>query len=193
MSRTKRSRTTYRMAVCAIFCALAVAVLGLGALIELFDITTSALAALIFLPILYVYGSGWALGSWIVTSVLGIILMPQSLAPWMFFCLLGYYPVLKRQLVRLPRAAALLCKLALMAAAVLLYLFAYWLIFLQGAGSFADTFFLSFGEAGGAPWLAWAVLALSLICFFAFDLLIDRVAILYRLRWQKRVEKLLNK
>ena len=193
MPRSRRSRTTYRMVVCAVFCAMAVAILALGMLIEIMDITTAAMASLIFLPILLCYGNGYALTSWGVTSLLAIILMPQSIAPWMFFCLLGYYPVLRRQIVRLPRLLALLCKLLLITAAVFLYLLMYWLVFLQGAGSFSETFLLGFGEAGAAPWMAWAVLILSYICFFAFDLLIDRIIILYRYKWQKRVEKILNK
>ena len=35
--RSRRSHTTYRMAVSAIFCALGVVVLGLGALVEVID------------------------------------------------------------------------------------------------------------------------------------------------------------
>ena len=33
------------------------------------------------------------------------------------------------------------------------------------------------------------MVGLCILTFFLFDLLIDRMAILYRLRWQKRAEK----
>ena len=100
-----RRRTTYRLAVCSVFCALGTVMLGLGALVELIDITCAALAAVLFLPVFYRYGTGYTLLCWAVTSALGLILMPQSLAPWLFACLLGYYPVVKRQVDRLPKPA----------------------------------------------------------------------------------------
>ena len=51
-----RRRTTYRLAVCSVFCALGTVMLGLGALVELIDITCAALAAVLFLPVFYRYG-----------------------------------------------------------------------------------------------------------------------------------------
>ena len=113
-----RRRTTYRLAVCSVFCALGTVMLGLGALVELIDITCAALAAVLFLPVFYRYGTGYTLLCWAVTSALGLILMPQSLAPWLFACLLGYYPVVKRQVDRLPKPLALLCKLCIIGAAL---------------------------------------------------------------------------
>jgi hypothetical protein len=37
--------------------------------------------------------------------------------------------------------------------------------------------------------VAWAVIVLSLFTYILFDLLIDRLLVLYYLRWQKRVER----
>lgn len=193
MAKNRRSRSTYRTVVCAVFCALGVAVLALGALIEVVDMTAAALASLLIIPILLCYGTGWALTSYAVTALLGVILMPQSLAPWLYLCLLGFYPVLRRQIMRLPRAAAFLCKLCVVTAAVFLYMLLFRLIFMQGSGSFRDTFLLGFGEPGGASWLAYVVVGLCYFTFFVFDLLIDRIILIYRYKWQKRVEKLMNK
>ena len=52
--------TTRRVATCGVFCALAVVVLGMGAIIEVLDITASAVAALTLLPILLCYGKKYA-------------------------------------------------------------------------------------------------------------------------------------
>ncbi len=190
--RSRRSVKTLRLAVCAVFCALGVAVLGLGAVVEVIDMTASAMAALVFLPILVHYGSGYALACWGVTSLLGIILMPQSLAPWLFLCLLGYYPALKKQIDRLPRPAAFVLKLALVCAALCLYLFLFRLIMMGGAGSLSEVFLTGFGEQGGKTSLAWLFVGLCFLTFFAFDLLIDKLYMIYRLRWQKRIGRWLT-
>ncbi len=184
-----RHHMTYRLAVCSVFCALGTVMLGLGALVELIDITCAALAAVLFLPVFYRYGSGYTLLCWGVTSALGLILMPQSLAPWLFACLLGYYPVVKRQIDRLPKLPALLVKLCIIAAAMAVYLVLFWLVMMGADSSLSDVLFRGFGEEGTSSTLIWVMIGLCILTFFLFDLLIDRMAILYRLRWQKRAEK----
>ena len=192
--RTRRSRATYRLAVGSVFCALAAVLLGIGALIELLDMAAAVLAAVVLLPAFWRYGSGFALTTWIVTSVLSLILMAHSLSPWLFFCLLGYYPVLKKQIDRLPRPAALAVKLCVAAAAMAFYMFLFWLIMLQGSASFRDTFIAAFGDPTGTfgASLAWIFIALCLVTFFAFDLLIDKVKFIYCVRWEKKAEKWLK-
>jgi hypothetical protein len=188
-ARGGHRRTTYRLAVCSIFCALGTVVLGLGALVELIDITCAAMAAILFLPIFYRYGSGYTLLCWAVTSVLGIILMPQSLAPWLFACLLGYYPVVKQQADKLPRLFAFLCKLCIVTAAMAVYLLLYWLLMMGAQGSLTDVMLQGLGDGNASAVLLWVMVGLCVLTFFVFDLLIDKMAVLYRLKWRKRVEK----
>ena len=187
--RGGRRRTTSRLAVCSVFCALGTVMLGLGALLELFDITCAAMAAVLFLPVFYRYGSGYTLLCWAVTSALGLILMPQSLAPWLFACLLGYYPVIKRKVDRLPKVAALLCKLCIITASMTVYLVLFWLIMMGADGSFSDVLFRGLGEEGGSSALVWVMVGLCILTFFLFDLLIDKIAVIYRIKWYKRIEK----
>lgn len=188
-ARGGHRRTTYRLAVCSIFCALGTVVLGLGALVELIDITCAAMAAILFLPIFYRYGSGYTLLCWAVTSVLGIILMPQSLAPWLFACLLGYYPVVKQRADKLPRLFAFLCKLCIVTAAMAVYLLLYWLLMMGAQGSLTDVMLQGLGDGNASAVLLWVMVGLCVLTFFVFDLLIDKMAVLYRLKWRKRVEK----
>ena len=187
--RTRRSHTTRRIAMCAVLCALAVVMLGLGAVIEVIDITAAAVASLVLLPILLCYGTRYAWLSYAVTGVLGVLLMPQSLGAWMFAGLTGFYPIVKQRLDRLPRVLSWAVKLLLLAAVLLLYLGVFYFIMLGGEGSLFDAFLKGFGEEEGTPLMAWAVIILSLFTYILFDLLIDRLLILYYLRWQKRVER----
>lgn len=175
--------------MCAVLCALAVVMLGLGAIIEVIDITAAAVAALVLLPILLCYGARYAWLSYAVTGVLGVLLMPQSLGAWMFAGLTGFYPIVKQRLDRLPRVLSWVVKLLLLAAVLFLYLGIFYFILLGGEGSLFDAFLKGFGEEDGTPLMAWAVIILSLFTYILFDLLIDRLLILYYLRWQKRVER----
>ena len=192
-NRRERRRATRRMVTCALLCALAVVFLGVGALIEVFDLTAAAAAALILLPILLCYGGRYALLSYAVTSALAVILMPHSLAAWMFAGLLGYYPAIKQRLDRLPRVVGWLIKVVLLTAVMLLYLAVFHFIVMGGEGSLVDSFLAGFGEAGGSTVMAWAVIGLSLVTFILFDVLIDRILILYYIKWQKRFEKWMGK
>ncbi len=187
--RTRRSGSTRRIAMCAVLCALAVVMLGLGAIIEVIDITAAAVASLVLLPILLCYGTKYAWLSYAVTGVLGVLLMPQSLGAWMFAGLTGFYPIVKQRLDRLPRVLSWAVKLLLLAAVLLLYLGIFYFILLGGEGSLFDAFLKGFGEEEGTPLVAWAVIILSLFTYILFDLLIDRILVLYYLRWQKRVER----
>lgn len=192
-NRRDHRRATRRTVTCALLCALAAVFLGLGALIEVFDLTAAAAASLILLPVLLCYGTRYALLSYAVTSVLGLILMPHSMAAWIFAGLVGYYPAIKQRLDRLPRVAGWAVKLVLLTAVMLLYLAVFHFVMMGGEGSLTDSFLVGFGEAGGSTYMAWAVIGLSLLTFVLFDILIDRILILYYLRWQKRFEKWMGK
>ena len=192
-NRHEPRRTTRRLVTCALLCALAVVFLGLGALIEVFDLTAAAVSALILLPVLLCYGGRYAWLSYAVTAVLGILLMPQSLASWTFAGLTGYYPIIKKRLDRLPRVVGWPVKLLLLTGVLCLYLAVFHFLIMGGEGSFADSFLKGFGEAEGSSYMAFAVIGLSLFTYILFDLLIDRLLILYYIRWQKRFEKWMGK
>lgn len=192
-TRRGRRRATRRLVTSALLCALAVVFLGMGALIEVFDLSAAAAASLVLLPVLLCYGRRYAILSYAVTSVLGIMLMPQSLGVWMFAGVTGYYPLIKQKLDRLPRVLAWVAKLVILTAVMLVYLALLYFIALGGEGSFFDAVLLGFGEAEGSTMLAWATIGLSVATYVLFDVLIDKVLILYYLRWQKRVEKWMGK
>ena len=191
MSRQYRSRAfkTKRLALSAVLCALGVVIMGFGAILEVMDITTTMLASLLLLPIMLCYGNGYAVISYAVTAVLSLILMPHSFAPWMYLGLLGYYPMVKSKIDRLPKALSLILKFLLLLAALAVYFVAFYLLMMKGSGSLSEAFLLAFGEEGKGAIMGWATVLLACIAFFAYDLLIDRILILYRYKWQGRIEK----
>ena len=121
-------------------------------------------------------------------SILSLLLGPDKEAAAIFLAL-GYYPILKRHIDRLPRPLAYLCKLALVSAALAVCFLLMYLIMFGGQGDVGEAFLAAFGEAGGSYLLAWAFVAVSVFTFGIFDLLIDRLLILYRLKWKGRIDK----
>ena len=187
--RNSGAYKTKRLALCAVLAALGVVLLGVGAIVEVMDITTPMLASLLLIPIMLCYGNGYAFMTYAVTGFLGLVLMPYSFAPWMFVGLVGYYPMVKSKFDRLPRLLALLLKVVLVLAALAVYFCAFYLLMMQGAGSLSEAFGKAFGDEGGASWMGWAAVALAFVAFFAYDLLIDRIVVIYNYRWRERVEK----
>ena len=187
--RSNTAHKTKRLALCAVLCALGVVVLGFGAVLEVMDITTTMLASLILLPIMLCYGNGYAYMTYAVTGVLGVILMPFSFAPWMYLGLAGYYPMVKAKFDKLPKLLSISLKVLLVLAALAVYFVAFYFLMMQGAGSLTDALTLAFGEEGDPSWMGYAAIGLAYVAFFAYDLLIDRLLVLYRFRWQARVEK----
>ena len=190
--KTRHSGTrgaTRRMVTCAILCALSVVMLAIGTLLEIIDLTAAAMAAVIILLVYLCYGARYALLSYAVTGVLGLVLMPQSLAVWSYLGLMGYYPVIKSRLDRLPRVLGWIIKILLFAVVMAVCLLVFHLLFFGGEGSITDSFLRLFGEEGGKSMMAWAVLGLSLFTFVIFDLMLDRLRVVYDLRFRHRVEK----
>lgn len=187
--RNQTARKTKRLALCAVLCALGVVILGFGAVLEVMDITTTMLSSLLLLPVMLCYGNGYAFMTYAVTGVLSVILMPFSFAPWMYLGLAGYYPMVKAKFDKLPKLLSLLLKAILVLVALSAYFVAFYFLMMQGAGSLSDAFTLAFGEKEDPSWMGWVAVALAYVAFFAYDLLIDRLLVLYRYRWQARVEK----
>lgn len=105
----KQSR---RMALCGIMTALGVVVMLMGGVIPLATFCSPALAGLVLLPLIAEAGKRMALGAYAAISLLSLLLSPDKEGA-LLFAFLGYYPVLKWTLDRIPsKALRLAAKLA---------------------------------------------------------------------------------
>lgn len=130
-----------------------------------------ALAMLALLPVLYEYGSRAALSVYLVTALLSLLLVPE-LEVSLLYVFLGYYPVLRPILNKLPgRIFPVLCKLAVFNAAVLV---AYMLIIFifQLSHVVADL-------EGASGVLLAALLVLGNVTFLLYDVALGRLRNLY--------------
>lgn len=120
MTKMKQSK---RIALCAIMSALGVLILFLGAVVDIFSLTASAVASLLISVVMIEVGSFYPWLVWGVTSALSLILLPNKLPAIMYFVLCGFYPILKVYFEKLQRVLAWVCKLALFNASLLSLIF----------------------------------------------------------------------
>jgi len=149
--------------------AMCIAIMSIGSLIESMDLSLSILAGLVIMILSAEFGDQKALTVYAVAGVLSLLL-PIKTAAIFFLGLFGWYPVVQKKINMLPpiwaRGVKLLLFNALMAAFLLLSAF------------FTGT------QEGKTIYIALAVL--GNLCFYLYDLLLDRFLIWYLLRIRKR-------
>ena len=91
MSR-KKSFFDKRVVVCGVFSALSVLILYLGALIEVLDLSVSAMASLVIVLIVIEMGHSYAWLTYLAVSILSLILLPPKACRDLFCRIYGILP-----------------------------------------------------------------------------------------------------
>ena len=152
-------------------CALAVAFLWVSGVIPLSTYAWPILASATLLPAREECRKSYAWSCFAAAAVLGLLLCADKEAA-LVFCFLGYYPLVKPNLDAISsKALRLLAKLGVMYALI---------IFVFKLPAIVQEF------SESAAWLLWATAAMGLLLFFVYDLLIDRLAVVYRRRRGKK-------
>lgn len=110
----KSGKKVKRMVLCAIFSALGVVILWLGGMLGDLDLTVAAVVSLIVALTAIEMGLKYALAVYLVTSALSLILFPAFFITPIYVLFIGYYPIAKALLEKLPKILSLICKLILM-------------------------------------------------------------------------------
>ena len=171
----KTSAQVKYLTVSAMLCALGVIVLGLGAVIEVIDLTVAVIASLLTVYAAIEMGGAYPWLIWIVTSIIALLLLPLK-TPVLFYALLtGYYPILKQKIERrFARVPAWSIKLGVLAVSL-------------GVIWSVMRLFLPDLLEGPCGWIAIAAaLALAVLAFILYDICLTRLITLYFVRWQKR-------
>ncbi len=176
-----QNRTTKTIALCSIFSALALLVLLAGELFPFATYIAPIFAGLLTLPVVCEAGrrAGWLMYAGI--ALLGLLLAPGQEASILFCAFLGYYPLLRFSLEKLPRLPRLLLKYLLFNVCILA---AYWLMLhLFGIAALQQEFA---SMTGGWP---AALLALANVTFAVYDLAIARLFTVYTRVLLPRIRK----
>ena len=156
-------------------CALSVIVLGLGAVIEVLDISVAVIASLFVVYAIIEIGGAYPWLIWIVTSIIALLLLPLK-TPVLFYALLtGYYPILKQKIERrMARIPAWIAKMGVFVLSLAVIVAVAWL--------FAPALL----ETTGGWIMVVATLVLGVFAFVLYDFCLTRLITLYFAKLQKR-------
>ena len=174
MSKKTSAQVKY-LTISAMLSALGVVILGLGAIIEVLDISVAVIASLLVVYAVIEMGGPYPWLIWIVTSIVALLILPLK-TPVLFYALLtGYYPILKQKIERrMARLPAWTLKMGILAASLVVIWAVMWLF----APALLDT-------TGG--WVMIAVtLVLGVFAFVLYDICLTRLITVYFVKLQKR-------
>lgn len=174
--QTNMKRQIKCMTVSAMLCALGVVILGLGAIIEVIDLSVAVIASLLIVYAVIEMGGAYPWLIWIVTSIVSILLLPLK-TPVLFYAMLaGFYPILKEKIEKrcnLPIGWVL--KLGILVLSVgLIYAVSYFFLPSLLVGYNTLPYLLGF-------------FALVLLCFVLYDVCLTRLITFYLVKLQKRL------
>ncbi len=173
MKRDQIRRRTKCLTVSALLAALGVAILALGSLLDTLDLSVAALASFFCVYAVIEMRGGYPWMIWAVTSGLAFLLLPQK-SPALFYLLLGFYPMIKERIERLPRVAAWVVKLA-------------WLHLAGAAAILAFRFLLAPNAAfESRVWMLALFYVAVVFCFVLYDIAMTRLITFYLLRLKGR-------
>ena len=175
-NRKGMRRRTRRLAASAVLAAIGVAVLYLGALIEVLDLSVVVIASLVCIFAVIEMGGAWPWLIYAVVSVLSLILLPVKTPAAIFLLFGGSYPIVKAYLERLRRVPAWILKAAVFNVALTLFTAAVkWLFLLP------DVAYLSSG---------WGILityAVGNAFFVLYDVALTRLITAYLRVFRKKL------
>lgn len=151
--------------------AMCVAILSIGSLFESLDITLAIFAGLVVLVIATEYGDRAGFSVYAVAGILALLLPVKSPAV-LFLALGGWYPIVQKKINMLRPFYAFAVK-ALILNAVL-----------------AALLLLSALVTGivDATWVYAVLFVIGNLCFYLYDILLDRVMLWYILKLRKRLK-----
>ena len=172
------SKSTKELSLCSVMAALSVVILCLGGIVPLALYACPILASAALLPVREECRPRYAWCCWAAVAILAVLLCPDKEAAALYV-FLGYYPLLQPRLERIRRPVMRwLAKLALASAAVgVMYAL---LIYVFCLSAVVEEF------AATAPWLLCLTVALGLVVFAVYDLLLRRFALLWHVRRHRR-------
>lgn len=168
-------RNTKKLTFSAILSALAVAIMYVGSVLDVLDMSTAAIASLCVMVVLTELGTKYAFMTFACTGVLSVLLVPSKTAALMFVGFLGFYPMAKRFFEqKFMGPLCLVLKFALLnVCTVAIAMFAFFVMKVQ------------FEEAN---WFLILLLVLCNIVFAVYDYAISNLLRAYIFVWRKKLK-----
>ena len=169
----RRRKTTRKLAAAALLAALGTALLALGALVDVLDLSMAAIASLTVVFAVIELRGPYPYLVYAVTALLALLLLPAKTPGVIYALFAGYYPVVKAVFERhFPRPVAWLFKILLFNAALALSVF------------LVVRFFMAPGTV--ERWHYWLLL-IGTPVFILYDYTLTKLITVYLLRWRGRL------
>lgn len=164
--------STRRLTLGAMFVALGVIFLWLGAVIEVLDLSLAALASLLTVIGVIEYGGAFPWLVWGATSLLSLLFLPAKLPALIYLLFAGLYPMLKAAFEHCHYIVAWILKLSAFNTALLLLIV-------------ACSYILHLPDSGFT--FSIAVFALGNGAFVLYDIALSRLILLYLFKLRPRL------
>ncbi len=175
----KKHNQSKKVALGGICAALCLLVMLVGGFLPLSTFSGPILASLLLVPLTVELGAKTTLLCYAAVSLLSLLIVPDREAVLFFLLLTGYYPLLQPQYLKIRlRPVRWILKLVLFNIAIAItYII---LLFLFVSPAVQQEF------ANQAPWLLVVTWVVANVLFVLYDILIDKVRIIYIYRIRKR-------
>lgn len=170
-------RQTKKLTLCAILVALGTALMSLGAVIDVLDLTICATVSLFVVFVYLEIGSPYTWLVWICTSIATAIVFPGSIMWVEYLLVFGIYPILKAYIEKLPRVFWIPVKLVFINAII-------WALFFVSELLLGLPFF----EGDNIFWKV-ALYVLMNAAFVVYDMFITIMVRLYYEKLRKRISR----
>jgi hypothetical protein len=174
-------RETKKLAISAMMCALGVAFMTLGAVIETLDLTVGAIASLLVVFVYIEIGRPYHYLVWICTTLITALVFPGS-ALWVEYLLIfGIYPILKAYIEKLPK-------------------WSWWPVKLVYINSVVGLLALAMEKLLGIPffedegvWMRVLFWGLLNVAFVMYDIFLRTLLRVYFVKYRERIISLIKK
>lgn len=106
-------KKTRDLTTCALLCALSMAFMLLGSVLDVLDLSAVMLASVMSLFIYVEFGGRYAWTAYAVTGILALLLLPSKAVAAEYLLFGGFYPICRVYLMRFSRWLSLLLRLAI--------------------------------------------------------------------------------
>ncbi|MBQ9664038.1 MAG: hypothetical protein IJV40_12885 [Oscillospiraceae bacterium] len=164
----------FMLALCALMAALGTVIMLSSGVIPILTYASPLIAGLTLIPVLYEFGSKYAWMTWLVTALLSLMICADREAAF-FYLFLGYYPIVKLRLDRIPsKTVRIAAKLGTVSAGIcLLFLLL--------------TFVLGLEDMKSELLLNIAVYGMLIGVMMIYDRTLDRMMLVYVKRLRDRL------
>ncbi len=169
--KNSKSALTKKLAFAAVMAGLSVVLLWLGSL-SVLDLSSVVVCALLTMVLVVEAGARYAWLTTAVTTVLGLLLLPDKLLAVIYLFLGGMYPILKAWLEKYPYWLSWVFKISTMDTMLLLTIAASKLLFTTGEPFFDFT---------------WVVILAGSVFFVIYDLALSTFVTLYINKLRRRL------